>query len=744
MTAQVEWGTVVQTVPEALSTHEFRALLAACQAHQHFEVLELRVVSSPVLYAGIVVEVGDGTVAPQNSFGILPKERLFIAFMPGCEMPIEVRALRADFPEVLHLNAASPGEPASICLYESWSFESRRWTAERHLNQILWWLSATADGSIHGQDQALEQLFYGSPDVVVLPSHWGEPGGETNLQALYLSCSEMHGHRRYWLGQESPTSQSMPWQVVWMEVPPVDHVPMARSPTTLGDLEQLFVSIGSAFLPQLMSALQDQTRADERKEATNLSLMLMIRIPRVRGDGVERYDWRAYVFAVTWEEVGVSIGALGRADKGAKAFAVVTLGSAATDDTWKKLKICPLEVLQVPTPARARYLSGIDAGDFRGVLAGAGALGSALANLWARSQWGTWDVVDPDQVAPHNIIRHQALAQHIGQKKAVLVRNMNAQVLDRPVQAEAFFGSASDMENEPLVLRMRESALMVDATTTISVPRDWSEHQLPRAASVFLTPSGQSSVLLLEDHGQSLRLSALEAQYYRAVLREDWGGSHLNSSAQARVGAGCRDHSVVLSHEWVQLHAAQLSLALRQGISSDAARIEVRMVDAANGGVSVASIPTYEVRSKQFDAWTVRWDEGLEDLIHDLRAAALPLETGGILLGVIDQTLRTVTLVDAGSAPKDSQSSTTSFVRGKLDVEVHLARVSSVTKDMVCYVGEWHSHPDGVPARPSAIDQKLLATLGLRMSQDGLPATILIAGQHGIEVCFSVWTESEQ
>jgi len=56
---------------------------------------------------------------------------------------------------------------------------------------------------------------------------------------------------------------------------------------------------------------------------------------------------------------------------------------------------------------------------------------------------------------------------------------------------------------------------------------------------------------------------------------------------------------------------------------------------------------------------------------------------------------------------------------------------------MVDYVGEWHSHPDGCPARPSELDENLLSTLHRQMSVEGLPALMVIAakGAVGIFVC---------
>jgi len=62
----------------------------------------------------------------------------------------------------------------------------------------------------------------------------------------------------------------------------------------------------------------------------------------------------------------------------------------------------------------------------------------------------------------------------------------------------------------------------------------------PGVAWAFLPPSGRGAGLLMEDAQRRYRAASLEAQYYRAVLTQPWGESHLDSAAQVRTGAGCR------------------------------------------------------------------------------------------------------------------------------------------------------------------------------------------------------------
>ena len=730
----INWGEPIDVVPEELASFELTALLRACAKHPNFDVVELRLIQAPAPHIGVVADVGDGTVAPQNSPGIWPRERLCLSFCPGLTLPAEVRALRTDFPDVIHLNGVPDGEPASLCLYESWAFEERQWTAERHLRKVLWWLASTADGTIHAQDQALEQLFYSSGDVVVLPSDW--EGGKKDR--LYLNLADESAERRYWLAGTKTTDGTPRWQVAVVDLPPISHQPIQRSPVTLGALDDQLTALGSDLSPALSEALKGLARLTDQTTACKLQLLLLLRIPRLRDGQIDRWDARGYAVAASWEDVGIEVGVLGRTAPNAKAYAINLLAGAvpALSEKGRAIKLAPLEVLQTPPMMQAQAMSGIEASTahFRGTLAGVGSLGSALANLWAHSQWGQWNLIDPDQVAPHNVVRHEANAIDIGLKKVDVVRRKMDAVFARPTAAKAIYASASDFDDSEVESCLRESALLVDASTTLSVPRDWSERDLCRSASVFFTHSGLASVLMLEDEHRRMRLSALEAQYYRALLHEPWGQNHLRTSAQIRVGAGCRDHSFVLSHELVQLHAAQLSRALRQGVLEPNARIEIRTHDEKPGAVSVASIAVRKVRSLERMPWKVRWDEGLEDQMLAMRLACLPVETGGVLLGIVDQKLLTVTIVDAREAPLDSMAHPDSFIRGSQGVPELIERASSLTRGMVGYLGEWHSHPRGVRAVPSALDKELLATLGARLREDGLPAIMAIVAENEVNV----------
>lgn len=735
----VDWGERIESIPEDLANRQVLGLLHACDEHPHFRVVELRQISGPLPHLGIVVEAGDGTIAPRNDARILPRERLCLSFRPDQVVPAEVRAIRADFPDVIHLNGVDAGQPASLCLYENWGFEERSWTPQKHLDRILWWLRCTADGTLHGQDQALEQLFYATGVTVVLPAEFNDQSAD-GIGAIFCHrVREGDGQTYFIASTRKPDEPASAVQPLVVDLAAVGNIPILRPPGTLGALADQLAKIGLEFQSAFEAAFRRQFRLSGNGQRESGNLLLVVRIPRMRGESTERLDCRGFLVPEKFEDVGLKLGVLFRPVPGGPVSVAVDLavgGATLSPETaWRSVPLVLTDLRHMPSRQLARTLSGIPQTDaeFTGVLAGVGSLGAVLAHIWAREAWGNWRYIDPDDLAPHNLIRHIAPSGAVGFPKAqvVSVQVSCALGVDQ-IRPPAIVARANDMSNLDVARTLRDAHLLVDATTTIEVPRDWSEQaDLPRSASVFFTHSGISSVLLLEDKERTTKLSSLEAQYYRAILNEHWGDRHLERAGSVRVGAGCRDHSLVLPFELVEIHAAQLARRLRKATASGDAAIRVWTLDDNTGALSAASVEVYPVREVKRGDWQIRWDTGLEAKLSAMRDACLPSETGGVLVGVIDQKLRTITIVDASDAPPDSSADATSFVRGEGGQD-YVSRCEELTGGMVSYVGEWHSHPAGHTSDPSGTDIILLATLASRLASDGIPALMVIVSEAGV------------
>jgi integrative and conjugative element protein (TIGR02256 family) len=354
-----------------------------------------------------------------------------------------------------------------------------------------------------------------------------------------------------------------------------------------------------------------------------------------------------------------------------------------------------------------------------------------MADLWLREGWGRWRYIDPDLLLPHNLARHRGYEHQLGFSKVGVVRQLEGSIyLSRNVR-EGFQASANDFGNVELVDALRSAKLIVDATTTIAVPRDFAvRDDLPRSVSAFITPSGNDSVMLLEDAARRIRLDVLEAQYYRAVLGAPWGGTHLKGHrGNVWVGEGCRDTSFVISGELIQLHSALLARQIRLRSVDCSPHIQVWRSNPETGEVSTSAFAPFAPIVMDLDGTQLVWDEGLRTKIRTMREEGLPHETGGVLLGQFDLMNSRVYVVDAMCAPADSMRTDAEFARGVEGLSAKIDESLARTANIVSYVGEWHSHPRGVEAGPSGKDIRLLVHLALMLRQDGLPALMLIAGE---------------
>ena len=236
---------------------------------------------------------------------------------------------------------------------------------------------------------------------------------------------------------------------------------------------------------------------------------------------------------------------------------------------------------------------------------------------------------------------------------------------------------------------------------------------------------------MIEDAHREIRIDCLEPQYYRAIVNKSWGENHLLEKSRAlRVGAGCRDLSAVISNELITLHGATLARHIRLSFESEQPSVKVWQCDAESGDLSAEVVSPYRVLSEQLNGLRIVWDEGIRQRVQQCRAEKLPNETGGVLLGYFDLRNASVYLVDVLPEPADSQGDPSGFTRGIDGLSTAVQRVSERTGGIVSYVGEWHSHPPGSSAQPSTADMYQMTSLACALHRDGLPALMLIVGEH--------------
>ena len=462
--------------------------------------------------------------------------------------------------------------------------------------------------------------------------------------------------------------------------------------------------------------------------------VILLQIP-IRRDadaepvGVTR---RAFLVQAHALELGVAVGALLVHEN--RYYKDVM--NAQRSMAWRDEAVLAMDVLTRNDAAAARRQSGIAEQGPKGVLIGAGSLGSALLNIWGRGGWGDWTVIDKDHIKPHNLSRHLAYEQHIGETKATVVAQLHAAATGGATEIVPLVADVADIAQEGVAGALGAASLVVDASTTLEYPRAASSvDALSRHCSAFLTPDGNGAVLLVEDAKRVQRLRTLETQYYRALIGSDWGKTHLSGHARTFwSGASCRDISAVMPYARILSQASTLAEQIQSAAECENAQIRVWQSDPVRGTVEVRDVEVLPERRMTLGDLDVFIDDGVERYLREMRRQGFPNETGGVLLGYHDFNIKAVSIVAGLPAPPDSKASRDSFERGVAGLADSVKDAWERTAGMVTYIGEWHSHPPGHCASHSRRDLLQLIHLAVGMADDGLPAVQLIVGEHDIEL----------
>lgn len=686
----------------------------------------------------IVVELRTHGIPTRSRADIRFPERVAFVVPRDPRRYVAALMLRKGFPTLLHQNQTSPNSPRDLCLhYEPRDAVLRTWTAQRFIRRVKWWLAASSTGTLHSRDQAPETLFFDSNDELVVPPNFDQL--VTQGRKFGFTISEKHpgGGNTYVLSQTVDHIIGAP-EPIQILLPPVVHGYIQDTPQTMAELANIFAAKGTDLLAIMRAQIASRVTGNVARQPFGGTFVIFVLHTPVQVE-VDAAPGRVlhHAFAVfePFLEVGRKIGALA-VHEGTYVCETGLAGQVPFVQGLDEMLIAQFTFLRKNEINDFRIQSGSEDEGVNSVLVGAGALGSSLLNLWARMGWGSWTVIDKDHIRPHNVTRHVATESQVGRGKAPLVVEAAVAATGDTERFTALQGDATSISNEAFSTVLRGASLVIDASTTLEYPRQASDDiGLPRHMSLFITPSGRSSVILAEDADRSVNLRTIEAQYYRALINEQWGEHHLYGNLGTFwSGASCRDLSFRLPLAQVQLHAANMAQMVVKFSKSRDAKIAIWTRNTDTGDVCANTVPTFKETKKETGDFTVYLDEGLEQELRTMREARLPSETGGILLGYHDLTFKRIVVVKACPAPPDSVGTETSFERGTQGVQALLNDVGSRTANIVGYVGDWHSHPRGHSANASPHDIVQLAGLAQAMVEDGLPALQLIVGETDISV----------
>ena len=666
---------------------------------------------------------------PQKVAAAIARKELLIARFKKQTLP-KVYALREGFPsDVPHLNLGSKDNPPWLCLDEKpWEEAKSRWTAFRFIERIRWWLSATSKGELHGDGQPVEPII-GSATALVIPPTFLTSDSDRTLEIEGFNTTSDPNTIYMKLGTQSgkPSDAFLP---IPFTTKPLPIQRLRFAPENLEQLHETVHAWGVDLIGELRKLVNGLSKSDYRKLSCRPLILLHIPLLKLDGTSTGQYDLKAFLTAPNddMSRIGVELGVFDSKPAENGRFGIRI--PLATDMKGEKIPVVVASVHADYNREVAALGAGMPADNRAISLIGAGAIGSHLAEIMRRDGFGTWSVIDHDTLLPHNIQRHRLAASVVGVPKAMALADYLNVMMG--VKQETTFTCANVLQTSDVAIsNFKNAKLIVDASASVPVARwlsDLSDISAPRL-STFFNPAGQDVVLLAEDPSRKITLSALEAQYYRAILTNSSLADHLTTKGNGYQYAGsCRSVSFKMPEHQVSMLTGAIAGDVR--LHLDNANATIVIWSGKLEGLKREAIPVYPVTHHLVDEWEIIIDQGLVESAVNLRNLALPNETGGILLGTIDIPRKQICLIQIVPAPADSDSSPAGFDRGVKNLKQIVEDANKKTAGQVEYIGEWHSHPTGVAPTPSTTDVKQLYWLGRERIVEELPAVMMIIGDN--------------
>lgn len=677
----------------------------------------------------IHVEVGQ---RPVND--IRRVEPIAVVFDKQDETTPDVLALREGFPEVPHLNIRAQEYPRSLCLFDEPYTEVRlRWTPTQFLARLATWLRDTAEGTLHREDQPLEPLLMpDDPYTLIIHPNVFSKGQTAYLTSVSLQViqDDPRWHIDLVTGEVRPSAATHLLMVV--PVPDQTHGVISRIPKDLHELDSFLANAGLSLVAALRQLLvQPRKLLDtEKSRPKELGVILLVVFEKKRSDNdePETLEFRAFFCEdANIYRIREEIGATSKPEK-------ASLSRRPTDGSTIKLRSANCTFLCMRDCLNG--LSGMQGNAQPKLMCiGVGALGSQVVTNLARMGFGEWTLVDSDVLLPHNIARHALHPGDIGKWKATSVAKLVNGILNessaRGIPANVL---KPDAHSDDIAGALSVSDTIVDMSTSVAASRWLAADAVSpaRRISMFLNPSGTDLILLAEDKDRKVRLDCLEMQYYRYLISNpDRYGSHLVvKGGGIRYGNSCRDVSSRIPQDAIAALSGIGSRAIRLALDGDTAKIVVWKSDEQWFDVTPDEISVRDVVRLDFGEWTVFTDQHVLARAMELRAAKLPNETGGVLVGSFDAQRRLLYIVDILPAPPDSKESRCSFERGTVGLPEKRQEINRISAGWLDYIGEWHSHPRGHGCGRSPDDCRQCVWIADYMQVEGLPGLMLIVSDN--------------
>lgn len=354
-------------------------------------------------------------------------------------------------------------------------------------------------------------------------------------------------------------------------------------------------------------------------------------------------------------------------------------------------------------------------------LIGLGALGSEVAELLAKAGVGGFRLCDLDCLTTGNVARHVSGIRDFGAPKTLAVKRRLLEI-----NPYLRFGADDVLDGSAVSSLDRLTAFMAPADLIISTTADESVEAVMNQVAIV----NHKTVL----YGRSLRRASMGRVFLVRPGRDACKACLADYATMGRTGRATPSDWVdvkeeddgVLLHEcgrpviagsavdlsYIAATTARVALDFLEGQTGDEnhwvwARSAVPDVDAR----LAKPMGTFAGQLSRFAGCPVcrEPDVGMLLMIDDVQSAILTMaeaspevETGGILIGFIDDKGKVVAVRATEPGP-NAERTATRFRRDVPFTQAELDRAATELGSRGLYVGEWHSHLVADP-QPSPID----------------------------------------
>jgi proteasome lid subunit RPN8/RPN11 len=362
-------------------------------------------------------------------------------------------------------------------------------------------------------------------------------------------------------------------------------------------------------------------------------------------------------------------------------------------------------------------------------LLGCGALGSHMAEYLVRAGATKLSLIDKSTVNPGILVRQQFPHNHVGYGKQ---SSLAAKLTSINPNADIDHTYADLTKGWPDSLDLEKFDLVIDATASRRVASAlqliWNAcKSTPPILRCSISGNATQGISTLKMHRSGFgpadlirrtKLAAFHTPELNDFAQSFWPQGQQEPGFQPE--PGCSEPTFVGSAADVAFFASSFfnfAAYMLQGEKDDIAK--ALFVSACNGSHQmfsyVADLGTVDFNEDVSCGYRVLVSPGARRAIEgeirsSARTGSSTDETGGLLLGEIDDSLLTISIDIATAPPRDSKKSPDHFLCGIEGTEELCKYHAEKSGNSTNFVGVWHTHPVSMP-EPSSVDLEAMAQL---------------------------------